>query len=103
MLQMKPGRLTVALLAISALQAVPAVPAVAQTTNECSAFAIRRCNGGGWATLGYVDLKDCRLTEYANCMAGIPPIDPLSFKPSVPNANPPLKNIRLTRANLLAS
>jgi len=100
--QMKFGRLTVALFAIGALQAVPTAPAIAQTTNECSAFSIQRCNGGGWLTLGYSSLGECRLTEYANCMAGIPPIDPLAFKPGAPGAKAPLNNVTIKRVKPLA-
>lgn len=46
----------------------PSTTAVAQTTNECSAYSIRIC--AIWDELGYSSLKECRLQEYANCLAG---------------------------------
>jgi len=66
-----------ALAAVALLQAMPSTPAMAQTTNECSAYSIRVC--ASWQELGYSALKDCRLQEYANCMAGVPPYEPISM------------------------
>ena len=40
--------------------------------------SIRVCAGGD---LGYSSLKECRLTEYANCMAGVPPVVETAYQP----------------------
>jgi hypothetical protein len=80
------GRLIVTLTALGALQAVPIAPANANPTPaECVAYSIQVCGGspgdGPWGALGYSSLKDCRLQEYANCLAGVPSYQPLALKP----------------------
>lgn len=66
---------------------VQATPLAAQTTQECTAYSIRVCVD--YPALGYSTLKECRLQEYANCMAGAPPIEPVAFRPEAPmNAKP---------------
>lgn len=102
MLKTNLGRLVAALTTVGALQAVQVAPANADPTpSECVIYSIHVCggapNGGPWEELGYSSLQDCRLTEYANCMAGVPPYDPIAFKPGTPNTTVPAKNMTLKR------
>ncbi|WP_139216600.1 hypothetical protein [Sphingomonas sp. NFR04] len=69
------ARTPLALAALVLLQTAPTTPAMAQTSGACVDYSIRIC-AGYQAELGYSSLKDCRLQEYANCMAGAPPYNP---------------------------
>ncbi|MET0377288.1 MAG: hypothetical protein ABW128_23895 [Rhizorhabdus sp.] len=78
MLGSRRGRAIAAVLSMCAFQGLQVSAASAQTSNECSAYSIRVCAGGD---LGYSSLKECRLTEYANCMAGVPPVVETAYQP----------------------
>lgn len=87
MVSKKHQKLGLAFSVIFTAGVVQATPLAAQTTQECTAYSIRVCVD--YPSLGYSTLKECRLQEYANCMAGAPPIEPVAFKPEAPmNAGP---------------
>lgn len=82
MMMSKAARFSAALLSLIAVEGVHVAAASAQTTNECTTYSIRVC---ATEDLGYSSLKECRLTEYANCMAGAPPIVVTAYQPSATN------------------
>lgn len=69
---LKLGAIAVAALSASA-------PAMAEPdSGDCVTYSVRVCIT--YDTYGYSSLKDCRLNEYARCMAGEPPVDEYAYK-----------------------
>jgi hypothetical protein len=91
MLTPKFGRLIASLFVMGAAQTVSVAPAHADPTpSQCVQYSIYVCQTEpGWSALGYSSYGACRLQEYANCMAGVPPYPPVELKRSEQPATAP--------------
>ncbi len=75
-------------IAVAALSA--SAPAMAEPdSGDCVAYSVQACITYG--DYGYTSLKECRLTEYARCMAGEPPVEIYAYKGEAVTADRVLK------------
>lgn len=82
MLKPKLSRAAAIIFALGTTQMLSSVPAQADPTpSQCVQYSIYTCQVYPmWDALGYSSYGACRLAEYANCMAGVPPYPPLELK-----------------------